>query len=99
MQHGVQPWSELPLWLPSIAPEYAGFNRDLTRAVAAGLRTRPLRDTIAAVLSEGIPSADDKRRAGKLTREREAGLLAAWTSSRAGASRETSGGEGTAGHP
>ena len=97
LQHGVQPWSELPLWLPSIAPEYAGFNRDLTRAVAAGLRTRPLRDTIAAVLAEGIPSADDKRRAGKLTREREAGLIAAWTSSPAGASRETSRGEGTAG--
>ena len=78
LQHGVQPWSELPLWLPSIDPEYAGFNRDLTRATAAGLRTRPLRQTIAAVLDEGLPPLDDKRRAGKLTREREAQLLAAW---------------------
>jgi 2'-hydroxyisoflavone reductase len=76
----VQPWSELPLWLPSTDPEYAGFNRvDLTRAEAAGLRTRPLRETVAAVLDEGIPASDDKRRAGKLTREREALLLAAWT--------------------
>lgn len=97
LQHGVQPWSELPLWLPSIDPEYAGFNRDLTRATAAGLRTRPLRETIAAVLDEGIPPADDKRRAGKLTRERETALLAAWTTSRAGAGRETSRGEGTVG--
>jgi 2'-hydroxyisoflavone reductase len=83
LRHGVQPWSELPLWLPSIAPEYAGFNRDLTRAAAAGLRTRPLPETIAAVLdgvaAEGIPPADDPRRAGKLTREREAALLAAWS--------------------
>ena len=75
MQHGVQPWSELPLWLPSIAPEYAGFNRDLTRAAASGLRTRALQETIATVLEEGIPPADDKRRAGKLTRERETALL------------------------
>ena len=62
--------------LPSTDPEYAGFCRDLGRAVAAGLRTRPLRETIAAVLDEGVPPADDARRAGKLTREREAELLA-----------------------
>lgn len=79
LEQGVQPWSELPLWLPSIDPESAGFNRDLTRAAAAGLRTRPLHETIAAVLDEGIPPPDDKRRAGKLAREREAALLAAWS--------------------
>jgi len=79
LDHKVEPWSELPLWLPSGDPEYAGFNRiDLTRAEASGLRTRPLRDTVAAVLDEGIPAADDKRRAGKLTREKEADLLATW---------------------
>ena len=74
------PWSELPLWLPSTEPDYAGFMRvSLARAEAAGLRTRPLRETVAAVLDEGLPAADDKRRAGKLTREREAQLLAAWS--------------------
>ena len=79
LESKVEPWSELPLWLPSADPEYAGFNRiALTHAEANGLRTRPLRETVAAVLDEGIPAADDKRRAGKLTREKEAGLLAAW---------------------
>jgi 2'-hydroxyisoflavone reductase len=79
VEQGVQPWSELPLWLPSDDPEYAGFNRvDLSRARAAGLRTRSLRDTVDAVLDEGQPAADDKRRAGKLTRDKEAQLLAAW---------------------
>jgi 2'-hydroxyisoflavone reductase len=79
LEQGVQPWSELPLWLPSGDPEYAGFNRvDLGRAQAAGLRTRALRDTVEAVLDEGQPAPDDKRRAGKLTREKEAQLLAAW---------------------
>ena len=78
LEQKVQPWSELPLWLPSSDPDYAGFNRaDLTRARTAGLRTRPLRETIAAVLDEGVPSdPDDRRLKGKLTREREAALLA-----------------------
>ena len=78
-EHGVQPWSELPLWLPSDDSGYRGFSRvSLERAIAAGLRTRPLRETVAAVLDEGVPAPDDKRRTGKLTREREAELLAAW---------------------
>ena len=80
LQHGVQPWSELPLWLPSIDPEYAGFDRDLTRAAAAGLTTRALPETIRAVIAEGLPADGDKRRAGKLTRAREAALIAAWRS-------------------
>ncbi len=78
LQQAVQPWSELPLWLPSIDAQYAGFNRDLRRAHAAGLRTRPLAETIGAVLDEGLPAADDRRRTGKLAPAREAALLAAW---------------------
>ncbi|HKX41035.1 MAG TPA: NAD-dependent epimerase/dehydratase family protein [Burkholderiaceae bacterium] len=78
LEHGVQPWTELPLWLPASDPEHAGFNRaDLARARTAGLRTRPLRETIAAVLAEAAPTdPDDRRRQGKLMREREATLLA-----------------------
>ena len=76
---GVQPWSELPLWLPSKEAEYRGFSRiDLSHAAASGLRTRPLRETVAAVMDEGVPAVDDRRRAGKLARERESELLAAW---------------------
>ena len=91
LQHAVQPWSELPLWLPSTEAEYAGFNRvDVTRAAAAGLRTRALRDTVGAVLDEGLPAPDDKRRAGKLTRDREAQLLTAWTVVSAAASAAVS---------
>ena len=69
----------VPLWLPSADAQFAGFHRvALDRAAAAGLRTRPLHETIAAVLDEGLPPDDDPRRAGKLTREREAQLLARW---------------------
>jgi len=78
VEQKVQPWSELPLWLPSTDAEYRGFNRvDLSRAEAAGLRTRPLRETVAAVMAEGVPAAEDRRRVGKLGSEREATLLQA----------------------
>jgi len=83
LQHALRPWTELPLWLPSDDTGYRGFSRvDLSRAVAAGLRTRPLRETIAAVMDEGVPRADDQRRAGRLTRARELELLAAWEARR-----------------
>ena len=75
-QQGVAPWRELPLWLPSDDPEFAGFNAiDVGRAASLGLRTRPLDDIVRGVLAESIPPADDARLAGKLTPAREAALL------------------------
>jgi 2'-hydroxyisoflavone reductase len=80
---GVQPWSELPLWLPSHDATYRGHSRvSLARAEAAGLRTRPLRETVRAILDKPLPGAEDPRRAGKLTREREAQLIAQWRAER-----------------
>jgi 2'-hydroxyisoflavone reductase len=75
-EHGVQPWSELPLWLPE-GPEYAGFSRvSIARAVAAGLTLRPPRDTAADTLAwASTRPADHQWRAG-LGREKEAELLA-----------------------
>lgn len=44
VEHGVQQWSELPLWRT-----HAGvWNIDSCRAQAAGLRCRPLAETVAA---------------------------------------------------
>jgi 2'-hydroxyisoflavone reductase len=46
--YGVQPWVGLPLWIPGSDAQSAGFMAfDCSRAHAAGLRTRPLADTIA----------------------------------------------------
>ena len=79
LEHEVQPWSELPLWLPSEDPEHRGHSRvEIQRAENTRLTTRPLAQTIAAVMDEGVPAEDDPRRRGKLTRAREAELLALW---------------------
>jgi 2'-hydroxyisoflavone reductase len=51
VEQGVLPWTELPLWLGD-DPAYGGFMRvDVSRARAAGLRTRPLAETIADTLA------------------------------------------------
>jgi 2'-hydroxyisoflavone reductase len=47
-EHKVQPWTGLPLWIPESFADEAGFMLiDCTKARRAGLRTRPLPETIA----------------------------------------------------
>ena len=43
----VSPWVGLPLWIPSSESDSGGLNEvNVDRARAAGLRTRPLADTV-----------------------------------------------------
>jgi 2'-hydroxyisoflavone reductase len=45
-EHDVKPWSDMPVWIPD-TEEDAGFSRvDVSKAVNAGLKFRPLEDTI-----------------------------------------------------
>jgi 2'-hydroxyisoflavone reductase len=70
---GVQPWSELPLWLPGT--EYAGMCRaDIGRAVEAGLTFRPLEETVADTLAWDRTVDGDRP---TLSFEREQEILAA----------------------
>jgi len=70
---GVQPWSELPLWLPG--SEYAGMCRaDIGRAVAAGLTFRPLEETIVDTLAWDRTADGDRP---TLSAEKEAEILSA----------------------
>ena len=59
LERGVEAWSDLPLWLaPETNPESASFLAvDVSKAVAAGLRFRPLRRTIRDTLEQAEPSA------------------------------------------
>ena len=66
-EHEVGEWMELPLWIAG-----SEFEVDVGRAVDAGLRFRPLEETI-----RGAAEAPAVEGVG-LTPEREAALLAAW---------------------
>ena len=69
---GVEPWMELPLWLPEDG--WPLMERDVSAAVAAGLTFRPLEETARDTL------AWDRGEPGErptLTREREAEVLSA----------------------
>ena len=76
---GVEPWSDLPLAVPADA-EHAGFmHTDTRRAIAAGLVTRPLADTVADTLAwhASLPPAQQAFTLAGLSPEREAAALAA----------------------
>jgi nucleoside-diphosphate-sugar epimerase len=44
---GIEPWSQLPVWLPDGELHETLHEGNVTRAIEAGLRVRPLRDTVA----------------------------------------------------
>lgn len=76
LEHGVRPWTELPLWVPREREDLVGL--DSTKAVAEGLRPRPLGKTIADTLAwDRTRPADAEPRAG-LAAEREEELLRLW---------------------
>ena len=46
LERGVEPWSDLPIWIPAGDADMHYFHRaDVSRAVAAGLTFRPLAET------------------------------------------------------
>lgn len=74
-QNNVQPWSDLPVWIPAEG-ETEGFTRfDISRAIGAGLKFRPLEETVRDTLAWArTRPADHEWRAG-LKPEREQELL------------------------
>jgi 2'-hydroxyisoflavone reductase len=83
VEQGVEPWSELPLWIPESDASHAGFSRvDCSRALDAGLTFRPLEQTVRDTLEWASTRPADRAWRAGLTREREAELLAAWRAAR-----------------
>jgi 2'-hydroxyisoflavone reductase len=73
LENGVQPWGELPLWIPIAHNGIFEIRND--KAIAAGLTFRPLADTIRETMTwDGRRSQDEPMKAG-LSRERERELL------------------------
>jgi 2'-hydroxyisoflavone reductase len=74
-ENGVEPFTELPLWVPR---EYAGMQAvDCGKAIAAGLTFRPVSETIRDVLEWDSKRVEADPAAG-LKPERERELLSAW---------------------
>jgi len=74
-QNNVAPWSDIPVWVPDTV-EDAGFSRfDVSKAIRAGLKFRPLQDTVRDTIEwANTRPAEYEWRAG-LKPEREAELL------------------------
>jgi 2'-hydroxyisoflavone reductase len=74
-QNNVAPWSDMPVWVPNTV-EDAGFSRfDVSKAIRAGLKFRPLQDTVRDTIEwANTRPAEYGWRAG-LKPEREAELL------------------------
>jgi 2'-hydroxyisoflavone reductase len=79
-EQGAQPWSDLPVWIPS-GPETGGFGtRSNARAIAAGLTFRPQAKTALDTLAwwQTLPAERRATLRAGLTPEREQAILAAW---------------------
>lgn len=91
--NGVQAWQHMPAWVPNTAPGYAGLGQLSTdKSIRAGLKTRTLADTNAAILKyynerqaelreeRGDEFGDQwaKQIRGGLAPEKEAEVLEAW---------------------
>lgn len=73
LERGVGQWMELPLWIAAEPGSERFHEADTTKAHTAGLRERPLEDTVRATLAEAA-TVDGVG----LTSEREAELLGDW---------------------
>lgn len=78
---GVAPWTELPIWVPPGELHDALHRSDVSAAVAAGLRCRPVEDTVAdtwdwlSALDGAAPQRPDRPAVG-LDAAREEEILA-----------------------
>ena len=72
---GVGEWMELPLWI--VSPEYSAMHRtDVSKAKRAGLRFRPLAETISDTLAWDAARETPRAEGVGLAPERERELLA-----------------------
>jgi 2'-hydroxyisoflavone reductase len=78
---GVEPWTQLPCWLPEHGEDGALFEGDTAKAVAAGLRSRPVEDTVrdtwAWLQQDGMPEQRADRPTHGLPANLEQQLLGA----------------------
>ena len=76
----VEPWSDMPVWVPAEGDSIGFARLDVRKAIGRGLRFRPVAETVRDTLAWWKTLPEPRRgklRAG-LSRAREAEVLAAW---------------------
>jgi len=76
----VEPWSDMPVWIPAGTAESGMSQVSIARAVATGLRFRPISDTARDTLAwwKTLPPERRARLRAGISLERERAVLAAW---------------------
>jgi 2'-hydroxyisoflavone reductase len=79
----VEPWSDMPVWIPAGGPESGMSQVSIARALSAGLRFRPLRETAQDTLGwwNGLPPERRAKLRAGLSREREKQVMQSWKAS------------------
>jgi 2'-hydroxyisoflavone reductase len=84
LEQGVGPWMEMPLWIPpqgetAAVAHLMSVNTD--KAIAAGLKFRPLKETVQDTLQWDLTRQSDLKRKAGMSKEREEQLLGDWNNS------------------
>lgn len=79
-EKGVQPWSDMPSWIPAEGALAYLQTANVHKAVAAGLTFRPLSETILDTLSWLVTRPEGPELTAGLKRDREQELLQEWHS-------------------
>jgi len=76
----VSAWSDMPVWVPRHSDDAGFVQRDIRKALAAGLTFRPLATTAMDTLAwfRTLPDARQAKMRAGLAPDREAQLLAQW---------------------
>jgi 2'-hydroxyisoflavone reductase len=77
LEREVEPWAELPLWLPNDPENEHAFDVPIDRALTAGLVNRPLSETVTDTW-DSMQSSDPGTLSAMLARPKEEQLLAEW---------------------
>jgi nucleoside-diphosphate-sugar epimerase len=84
LAHKVEPWTEVPIWVPPVGDMESFYQCDSSLALQSGLACRSVRETVQDTWSwlSGNPGWQQVVRANRsrvgIDAEREAALLAAW---------------------
>jgi 2'-hydroxyisoflavone reductase len=85
-EQNVEPWGEMPVWLPAKGDEAAFAGTSNAAAVAKGLKISPLGKTVDDTMAWHLarPAEEREKLKAGIAPEKEAAVLAAWKSKTAG---------------